>query len=535
MPLAEAVMCHENYISQQQRHQPEAQTTSEPTDDDDDCQFELLVAKHDPHDDLTALKRVARWAEEFSPLFGLEEAAAPESLWLDLTGGTHLFGGPLRCADRIKAALQAHGFVTEVRLAPTFGAAWALTHYAPLRTSTTLNAAASSSRSTSHRHLANESPRPPSAHPYLDQLLPPLPLAALRLPHQHIELLQELGIFTIGQLDALPRSSLPSRFGTQILLRLDQAFGRAPELLPRVMLTEPVRADWQSDFPLKSREQLRAVNESLVETLLTQLRSRNEGLRRVRCEVLGLPLLDGETNGFALKHGRPAAEITVELLVPNSDTKHLTELLELQWNRTALPDGIIRVTLNAEAFGITATRQRALFGNETPDELLEVSQLINRLSGRLGPQAVLKPHVLSEQAPERAFEFIPWVRCLDRIPKRTEKAERQQTLAAAMEPRRPRAIDRSAPHQLRPLRLLKSPQPIEMQVVTRDQHPHRFRWQDLAHFVRQHWGPETITEGWWRDDPAERDYFRVELTTGQHYWIFRRHTARDWFLHGFFE
>ncbi len=534
MPLAEAVMCHENSSSQSQQHDLAAETSPEPADDADDCQFELFIAKHDLHEDLAALKRVACWAEEFSPLFGLEEATVPESLWLDLTGGTHLFGGPLRCADRIKASLRAHGFVTEVRLAPTFGAAWALTHYAPLRTSTTLNAGASFSHSHSPRRMADAAPRPPSAHPYLDQVLPPLPIAALRLPDSHIELLQELGIFTIGQLDTLPRSSLPSRFGTQILLRLDQAFGRAPELLPRVMLTEPVRADWHSDFPLKSREQLRAVNESLVETLLTQLRSRNEGLRRMRCEVLGLPIPNGQISGFILKHGRPAAEITVELLVPNSDTRHLIELLELQWDRTALPEGIIRVALEAESFGITATRQRALFGEDRLDELHEVSQLINRLSGRLGPQAILKPHALTEHTPERAFEFIPWVRCLDRSSQRAEKAT-QQRIAAAMTPHRPHAVDRTASHQLRPLRLLKAPESIEMQVVTQEHHPHRFRWQNLAHFVRQHWGPETITEGWWRDDPAERDYFRVELTTGQHYWIFRRHTVQDWFLHGIFE
>ena len=52
-----------------------------------------------------------------------------------------------------------------------------------------------------------------------------LPVSALRLAPNTFSMLAECGLRTVGQLQDLPRSSLPSRFGPQLLQRLDQATG----------------------------------------------------------------------------------------------------------------------------------------------------------------------------------------------------------------------------------------------------------------------------------------------------------------------
>ncbi len=50
---------------------------------------------------------------------------------------------------------------------------------------------------------------------------------ALRLPEPVIEALEELGIDRIEQFLALPRASLPARFGSQILRQWDRAWEKS--------------------------------------------------------------------------------------------------------------------------------------------------------------------------------------------------------------------------------------------------------------------------------------------------------------------
>src|SRR5262249_23501125 len=62
------------------------------------------------------------------------------------------------------------------------------------------------------------------------EALRPLPLAALRLPEATLSLARRLGLRRIGDVIGKPRGPLAARFDA-LLLRLDQALGRAPEPL----------------------------------------------------------------------------------------------------------------------------------------------------------------------------------------------------------------------------------------------------------------------------------------------------------------
>jgi protein ImuB len=85
------------------------------------------------------------------------------------------------------------------------------------------------------------------------------------------------------------------------------------------------------------------------------------------------------------------------------------------------------------------------------------------------------------------------------------------------------------------LRLKSPPVGVEVMSIVPDGPPLRFSWNNRQHVVTQSWGPERIETGWWRSRHIRRDYYRVETTHGQRFWLFRQIDAGTWFLHGVFE
>jgi protein ImuB len=71
-----------------------------------------------------------------------------------------------------------------------------------------------------------------------------LSVRALRLPEATTALLGELGLFEIGQVLALPRKSLTSRLGSQLIDRLDQLLGDANEVLVTHHAPVEFEAQW---------------------------------------------------------------------------------------------------------------------------------------------------------------------------------------------------------------------------------------------------------------------------------------------------
>jgi hypothetical protein len=53
--------------------------------------------------------------------------------------------------------------------------------------------------------------------------------------------------------------------------------------------------------------------------------------------------------------------------------------------------------------------------------------------------------------------------------------------------------------------------------------------------VRVAAGPWTVEDGWWGDQPVERDYWDVELSGGGLYRIYRDRTNGDWFADGMYD
>ncbi len=467
--------------------------TSPPTHHDrsplrnDEVHFEL----HDPAADQACLRDIAQSCECFSPLYGLEEANSPECVLLDVTGCTHLFGGDHGLAFSLVNQLRAQGLHVRGSVAPTIGAAWAVAHFLARSTEPT---------------VVDTS--------WLPNALDPLPIAALRLPSKTLATLHELGLQTVKQLRALPRSTLPSRFGPELLKRLDQAFGDEMELLATQAAPVSFVAQWAGEWPLTNQEALQCIVKELLDELLNRLRPLRSGIRQLLC-------------GFREPGGR-AHEFCVNCVVPTDVAKHLLEMLALQWERRLLPEEVIFVRLEATLTDRLKVRQRDLFGHSLDgSDQREVVALLDRLSNRLGTQAVVRTRLVPDAQPELAVAYDAWTQ--GEKPSSSPKMHKNESLTR-------QAAAQLFPITLaRPTHLLTPPEEIEASIAGPEGAPLSFHWDRREHRVIRSWGPERIETGWWRDEPIARDYFRVETQTGHHFWLFHQFNADGWFVHGTFD
>src|SRR5262245_49276855 len=79
--------------------------------------------------DREALRQLALDGQRFSPLVGLEDATAPESLLFDVTGCTHLWHDEERFVGAVREYWIERGYQVQLALAGAVGAAWALAHW----------------------------------------------------------------------------------------------------------------------------------------------------------------------------------------------------------------------------------------------------------------------------------------------------------------------------------------------------------------------------------------------------------------------
>jgi protein ImuB len=415
--------------------------------------------RHDPAADTESLQTLAAECQRFSPLVGAGEEA---SLLMDVTGCAHLFGGEQPLLRQVEQFATRSGLSSRTAIADTIGAAWGICRFG--RAGVVLHDAAESA-------------------------LRGLPVAALRLPSPLVETLTELGIQTIGHLRALPRGSLASRFGATVANRLDQAFGQLAELIDPIRPVEAARAEWTFDEPATDRRLLELSFYRLIEQVALTLRERQQGVQRLTCSIDDFSFTVGTTG-------------------PTAAVPHLWELIRLHLERLALPRAVTRLEVRAVLAARQAERQQQMISGDRTDPR-EMRRLLDRLGSRLGPEALLRPNLVSDPLPEFACRF-------DSI--------------------FDQAADDSSPNSLgrfRPVRMSARPIPVEVDSREPDGPPIRFRWKTEDHTIRHPWGPERIASGWWCGKQIQRDYYRVETTTGARFWLFR--TEGAWFLHGTFE
>ncbi|HET9232414.1 MAG TPA: DNA polymerase Y family protein, partial [Vitreimonas sp.] len=279
----------------------------------------LATVEAEPDEDARALDNIAAWCERFTPVVVIDP---PDGLFLDISGCAHLFGGEAALRNQIVTRLTAQGFAARAALGPTPGAAWALARYGQVQ---------SKQRDIGLREALRQSLQ---GRGDLSELLAPLPIEALRLEESSAALLRRLGLKTIGQLIAAPRSSFTARAGERAMLRLDQALGRAPEALTPRRPAPPVFALRRFLEPLFNVETILIATEHLCGDITEKLDIRGAGVRRAKLHLFGV---DGRDR-----------TITIGVSRPERDVKALLRLFREKLN-------LVAENLDAE-FGIEAAR-----------------------------------------------------------------------------------------------------------------------------------------------------------------------------------
>ena len=498
------------------------------------------LAEDDPRADREGLEELAEWCETFSPIVGLEggrpsekhAVTRPESLLLDATGLAPLFDGEPALVERIARAFAQRGLFARTALADTVGAAWALAHFGAVSNRHTPCAVVSSrhtpcavagpamapdaeiaierevgygTRSVPTTLNAPTTLIAPAGQ--MQRFLEPLPVTALRLPSSTTDVLAKLGVHFIGQLLALPRASLAARFEPELIERLDQALGAAPEPIVAFRPAPAIVAERLLEYPIGRREAVEQVLGQLIEQAAAALAAGGQGALQLQCE------LSCETG--------ERLPLVLALFEASSAPRHWFELAKLQLEQVRLPGPIAAVRLSVLSASPLVARQQELFADERPyasdSGRRQLALLIDRLSSRLRREAVSRAVLTPDAQPEYAYRYEP----LAGVGPRRKPSSKTAAKPAGPWPR--------------PLWLDSAPTPLETLAVAPQGPLVQFLLHGRTHQVARRWGPERIQTGWWRGRDVRRDYYRIETSAGQRFWIFRRASDGQWFLQGSFD
>tara|TARA_B100000674_G_scaffold229496_1_gene188686 strand:- start:8676 stop:10073 length:1398 start_codon:yes stop_codon:yes gene_type:complete len=453
---------------------PDLQDTPEDTE---------LVDRH--------LTQLIRHMDRYSPWVAPDRDLHTNSLmgdgglWLEITGGSHLFGGEPSMIEQILRDIKNHGHEARIAIADTAAAAWAAARY--------------HQGAVSERILSL-----PANH----EVAARFPVSALRLSDDIIVLLSRLGLKQLGDINSLPRANITTRLGPDVLHRLDQFYGRLPEYLNFELPDAPWLIRQSFGEPLGSADNLAHAIEGMVADLCAQLRDENLGLRRL---IVRSIRVDGHAHTIMTTTGTPC-----------QSESHILRLLAEKMPGVDTGFGIEQVIVYAPWVEHVAFRQVRLDRKQDDSsDAIALGELLDRIAHHLGPKDILyRPAHHASHLPERA-------------------AIRQSPTG----PTKPARIP-DAPLPKRPIRLIDPPEPVDVMERSATGAPTKLRWRKMLIDVLRADGPERICPEWWthleRDNYAlshmTRDYFRICDQKGRLIWLFRSgHAGQDiWSVHGLF-
>jgi protein ImuB len=434
---------------------------------------------HRPEADAALLLQVMEDFGRFTPMIAED---GPHGLMLDVTGCAHLFGGEAGLVGAAHQRAERIGLTVKSALASTPQAARALARFGPGG----LFQAGQDRRTVRH-----------------------LPVAALELPERDAQTLHRAGLKRIADLDDRPRAPLAARFGTDFPARLARVLGDEDVRITPHRPAPPIAVDRVFFEPILTDADVERVLSDLLVDTADRLEQTGQGGRAFEA---GFYRIDGQVRRIVVRTGRATRDTDGVLRLFRERLAALSNPLDPGF-------GFDQMRLSVLEAQRLAPAQRGLDGDRPDGE--DLSRLIDRLTARLGPEAVLWFEPLGSHIPERASRMAP-------------------AAATATQPPQdwPERIPGGPP--LRPLQMFDPPQPVETLAEVPDGSPLRFRWRRVLHEVALAEGPERIGGEWWRaPDQQTRDYYRVEDREGRRFWLFRQglyeETAEPrWFVHGLF-
>jgi len=451
---------------------------------------QVTLLQGDPQADAVLLEKLRDWCVRYTPWVALD---GPEGLTLDITGCAHLFGGETAMLEDLIERLDAIGFTAKAALADT-----------PL-------CAAAMARFGGEGRVVPEG----GARAALEGL----PVEALRIGPDTAEALHRVGLHRVADILPVPRSSLATRFGLDLIRQIDRALGEQAHAISPKPFAPPYRVRLSFPDPIGTADDIARALDRLLRRMTGRLEREQRGCRKLALSVFRA---DGDVSTLSVGVARAAR-----------DPQHLARLFA---ERLATLDpgfGIDSMVLAAPVVeDLSPDQQEAAVRRDKtaaadgadqpygPGDDPAFTCLLDRLAARLGTEKLVRIEARESHLPERAARFTP---VFGREPSATP-ARWPETL-----PQRP-AI------------LLNRPERVD---VAGSRMIDTFRWRGRTYRVRRAVGPERLSPEWWRPPadpekpPGLRDYYRVEAETGRRFWLYRTGDqpalpAGAWFLHGLF-
>ncbi len=428
----------------------------------------VRIAAHATGRDAAALEALATWALRIAPVVSVDP---PDGLLLDVRGCANVWQGEHRLLAAAVDGLGRLGINARAAIAPTFGCAWALA-----------------------RHGSNGSIISDGEQ---RKAIGPLPIDCLRLESSTVDELASLGVERVDQLLALPRRTLPARFGGTLLMHLDQALGDAIETIEPIRPIDPPRVERLFEGPTGQWEAIEWTTRDLLTSLCASLHNREEGATRIEVTLTRSDL-------------EPTV-LSAVLSRPSRDIRHLWAIIRPKLESAHLGFGVEAVTLIATRTERLPHEQSQLLEKGGRISRHEEGRLIDTLVGRLGESRVLRPLTRDSHIPERAVGVESIARRSLRAHKTTSTHE---------------------PIGDRPTALFDRPILAEAIALTPDGPVLHLRWGNEQIRIRCCIGPERIGPEWWAGDRETRDYFKLQDETGRWLWAFQVVSTRAWFVHG---
>lgn len=416
------------------------------------------------------LTAIGEWCIRYTPVVAVD---LPDGIILNASGCAHLWGGEERYVADILEKFRKLGYDVRICMADTIGTAWAVARYG---------------RPAYSIIKGGEQ---------LSALLH-LPPSALRIEISIAERLEKLGLYQVKDFIRMPRGALRRRFGQSLLQRIDQALGQEIETIEPINPVVPYQERLPSLEPIRTATGIEIALKQLLERLCARMAKDEIGLRSC---LLCCYRIDGNVQKIEIGTNRPSR-----------NAAHLFKLFELKIPAIEPALGFELFLLEARETERVSPEQEAIWNRKEDGNDVAIAELLDRIAGKVGKQAIRRYLPAEHYWPERAMK-----------------------LASSVQERPATQWRDEAP---RPLHLLHNPERIEVTVPIPDYPPMLFHYKGLLHKVTKADGPERIEQEWWLTGGMYRDYYCVEDENGARYWLFRLghydSGEPQWYIHGFF-
>jgi len=374
------------------------------------------------------------------------QPTAPQSsahtVWLEVANSLRMFQGLDALLAKLNSALDRLGYSYILGIAPTLEGA-------------SLLASADQPFATDRQQFLVAARR--------------LPLSLLGMKEETTEALRGCGMRTVGEVLALPHSEFAMRFGQDATDYLGRLIGRLPDVRRFYKPPDKYRRYFEFEGELESTGALLFPLRRMLVEFQEYLIARDTGVREFQLE---------------LEHAdAPSTTVAVGMSAPSRDAAHLLVLLRERMERAPMPGPVRALTLAASRFAAPRVQQRELFVTRTKEDE-EWSSVIDRLTARLGAEAVKGLGLADDYRPEKSWCQVP------------VGSESKIVLQKS-----------------RPLWLLPEPRP-------------------LVGIPRCVTGPERMEGGWWDGLDVARDYYLAKAKDGARLWVYRDRNTGGWFLQG---